>query len=434
MRIAVIGLGYVGLANLAVLSGQKSVDVVGFDHDLAKVSALNNRTFSFDEEDLKEELAKNKPLITSDPSLAFKGTTAFVISVGTPALRDGSTDLASFYEVLALIKRFARSAAFVVIRSTVPVGTAKSAASFLNKGCPYRIKVISFPEFLAEGTSFLDEKKPTRLVVGALDNESFGFIRSLKRAEIKAGVPLFEMSNESAELAKYASNAFLATKICFINEIARLAEKDGADILDVALAMGADPRIGKGALKPGIGYGGSCFSKDVASLLAQASALKAPLLLPEAAAAINLTQPLYFLKKIKKRNPELNNAKIAFVGLAYKARISDIRNSLSLVLASYLLAEGASVVAFDSSLKAREDFKERLPKVKTADSLDNALVDADLLVILNEDPSSVALDEHKLAKLMKGHAIYDAKDLYPLGYFKLFDYYSLGRKDVINSK
>jgi UDPglucose 6-dehydrogenase len=434
MSITVIGLGYVGLANLAVLSSDKSLETIGFDKDFFKVAALHDGTYPFDEESLRAELSLNKPLITSDPLQALKGSSAYLIAVGTPSLQDGTTDLSSLFDSLSLIRSYADKDAFIVIRSTVPVGTASNISAFLNKGSKHSFKVISLPEFLSEGTALADERKPARIVVGAIDKASFEFVRTLKEREIKSGVPLLEMSNESAELAKYASNAFLAMKISFINELARYSEKSGADIAAVALAVGADPRIGSAMLKPGIGYGGSCFSKDMASLINQSAAINAPLLLPEAAAAINQTQPLYFLKKIETQIPNLKGICLAISGLAYKAHISDIRNSLSLVLASCLLAEGADLVGFDVSAEARANFKKRLPKVKIVDSLEKALKGADALVILTEDESNVSLAEARLVKLMKGRSIYDSRNLYALDYFKIFDYYSIGRRDVINAK
>jgi UDPglucose 6-dehydrogenase len=434
MRITVIGLGYVGLANLAVLSSDKSLETIGFDKDFFKVAALHDGTYPFDEESLRAELSLNKPLITSDPLQALKGSSAYLIAVGTPSLQDGTTDLSSLFDSLSLIRSYADKDAFIVIRSTVPVGTASNISAFLNKGSKHSFKVISLPEFLSEGTALADERKPARIVVGAIDKASFEFVRTLKEREIKSGVPLLEMSNESAELAKYASNAFLAMKISFINELARYSEKSGADIAAVALAVGADPRIGSAMLKPGIGYGGSCFSKDMASLINQSAAINAPLLLPEAAAAINQTQPLYFLKKIETQIPNLKGICLAISGLTYKAHISDIRNSLSLVLASCLLAEGADLVGFDVSAEARANFKKRLPKVKIVDSLEKALKGADALVILTEDESNVSLAEARLVKLMKGRSIYDSRNLYALDYFKIFDYYSIGRRDVINAK
>jgi UDPglucose 6-dehydrogenase len=434
MRITVIGLGYVGLANLAVLSGDKSLETNGFDQDFSKVDALNGGTYPFDEASLKAELTLNKPVVTSDPSQALKGSSAYLIAVGTPSLQDGTTDLSSLFDSLSLVKTYADQDAFVVIRSTVPVGTASDVSAFLNKGSKHSFKVISLPEFLSEGTTLLDERKPARIVVGAADKASFGFVRTLKKREVESGVPLFEMSNESAEFAKYASNAFLAMKISFINELARYSEKSGADITAVAAAVGADPRIGSAMLKPGIGYGGSCFSKDVASLIHQAAASGTTLLLPQATAAINQTQPLYFLKKIETSTPNLKDARLVILGLAYKAHISDIRNSMSLILASYLLAQGANLIGFDVSAEAREAFKKRLPKALVVDSLEKALKGAEALIILTEDESNGSLAEPLLIKLMKGRSIYDSRNLYPLDYFKVFNYYSIGRRDVINGK
>jgi UDPglucose 6-dehydrogenase len=424
MKIAILGLGYVGLSNLAFLSSATRHEVVGYDVDETRVKALQERQYYLDEPKLNQVLKGLKDVLYTSNIKDIKDADAYFLCVGTPGNEDGSADLSALNAAVDSLSEAANKDAFLVIRSTVPVGTASALKDHL-KALAHHFIVISYPEFLAESKAFEDEETPSRFVVGCQEKEGFDFIENLRKKSISSGIPFYPMSNESAELTKYASNIFLSLKISYINELARYAEVAGANINDVALAMGADPRIGHSMLKAGVGYGGSCFPKDNKALIKGAADKDVTLLLPEAAVAVNLTQPLYFYKKILSSLPAAPATTIVLLGLSYKAGTSDIRNAVSLKLADYLLEAGYVVRGYDPSLLAREAFANASSKVQVASSLEEAIQDADALVLLTEDFAN--LDETRLIKKMKGRYLFDGRNLYSLNHFKYFTYVSVGR-------
>lgn len=425
MQIAIVGLGYVGLANLAFFAQETRATVVGYDLDKKRIETLKKGQNYLSEAKLNQVLKGLKDVAYSSSFSDIASSDAYFLCVGTPSKEDGSCDLSGLFEVVDAIKLSATKDAYLVIRSTVAVGTAAAIKERLG-GSSHHFCVISYPEFLSEGKAYEDEAMPARFVVGCAEQKGFDFIENLRKKSISSGIPLYPMGNESAELTKYASNIFLSLKISYINELARYAETSGANISDVALAMGADPRIGHAMLKAGVGFGGSCFPKDNQALLASAKEKGVTLLLPEAASAINLTQPLYFYKKILSALPDSKTSKLALLGLAYKAGTSDIRNSIALPLTSYLLEAGYSLVGYDPSPLAREAFAAAMPSLPLADSLEEALKDADALVLLTEDFAD--LDETQLMKLMKGRFLFDGRNLYSLNHFRYFHYVSIGRE------
>jgi UDPglucose 6-dehydrogenase len=425
MKLVIIGLGYVGLANVAYLVSHGQKGVVAFDCDEKKISLLKTNRFPFKEPMLNEVLGKEaKKILYTSNEKELSDADAYFVAVGTPSKADGTADLSFLNGALDTIEKVSKKSK-IIIRSTVPVGTAKKVADRLPN-----FSVISMPEFLAEGRSYEDESSPYRIVLGAKNQSDFDFIRNLRKTDVNQGVPFYYMSNESAELSKYASNIFLSMKISYVNEMARLAEAVGADINDVALAMGADPRIGHPMLKAGLGYGGSCFPKDGKALLETASEEEVPLLLAKATAAINDSQPLYFFKKIQARFPSLKGIKIALLGLAYKAGTSDLRNALSLVLAKYLLAEGAILSAYDPSEEARKAFAGVYPAITVSATKDEAIQGTDALLIVTEEGEFAALDEKRLLTEMEGRVIFDGRNLYSTHYFRYFEYISIGRAAV----
>jgi UDPglucose 6-dehydrogenase len=422
MNFVVLGLGYVGLANVAYLAKEAKEKVVAFDTDSEKIKALKSLQFPFKEVVLNDILKKeDRHILYTSSEKDITDADAYFLCVGTPSKEDGSADLSYLNSALDIIQKVSKGS-IIVIRSTVPVGTAKIVQDRLNN-----FSVISMPEFLAEGRSFEDESSPYRIVVGARKSQDFDFIQNLRKNDVNHGVPFYFMSNESAELTKYASNLFLSMKISYINEMARLAESLDADIEDVALAMGADPRIGHAMLHAGLGFGGSCFPKDGKALLNTASKEDVTMLLPEATAAINFTQPLYFLKKIRARYSSFKGVKIALLGLAYKAGTSDLRNALSLTLAKYLLEEGALLSAYDPSETVHKAFVALYPAVSVFATKEEALSGADALLIVTEEKEFANLDEKALLPLMKGRVIFDGRNLYPVHHFTYFDYISVGR-------
>ena len=425
MKIVIVGLGYVGLANVAYFAENLRADLWAYDSNSEKLAALKSAQFPFKEPALNDILKKDYKKIhyTANPQ-DLKDADAYFVCVGTPSKEDGTADLSYLNEAINEIEKNSKGSR-VIIRSTVPVGTAKTLQDRLNS-----FSFISMPEFLAEGRSYEDESSPYRIVVGARKAEDYDFIRNLRKPDVNSGVPFYFMSNESAELTKYASNIFLSMKISYINEMARLAEVMNADISDVALAMGADPRIGHAMLHAGLGYGGSCFPKDSKALLETASKEDVTMLLPEATEAINLSQPLYFLKKILAEFPSLKGVKIALLGLSYKAGTGDIRYSIALSMAKYLSEGGAILSAYDPVEIAREAFQEAEPNVAVKTSLSDAVKGTSALLILTEAREFSHLDEKALLPLMEGRIIFDGRNLYPTHHFQYFTYVSVGRAKV----
>jgi UDPglucose 6-dehydrogenase len=432
-KVRVMGLGYVGLANLAFLSLDRRLDVSGFDPDTEKIESLKKGLFYLHEPMSNQVLAtKLSPSSYSSDSASLIGADIYVIAVGTPTKPSGEADLSFLWDAISLVKEGARRECVVLVRSTVPPKTCQTISDKLNENEGCHFHAVSFPEFLSEGHAFEDEQTPSRFVVGSMDKEGFDCVRYLRENDIANGIPMFEMSCQSSELSKYAANLFLSMKISFINELSRLSEQEGADIGDIALAMGSDPRIGRSMLKAGVGFGGSCFPKDGAALLSIGKKDGVCLSLVSASQEVNRSQTDFFLMKIKRFFPSLKNQRIALLGLSYKSGTSDIRHSPSLDIAAKLIKEGAEVVAFDPSPLARWDFAKEVDLSVMAVSLTDALSDADAVVILTEDPLFASLDENALLKIVRGRFIFDGRNLYPLYYFKYFNYVSIGRKDILH--
>ncbi|MCR4562117.1 MAG: nucleotide sugar dehydrogenase [Bacilli bacterium] len=429
MKVGVLGLGYIGLANAAVLATVSKCDVIAYDVDEKRIERLNKGDFYLAERRLNEVLSKTKKKLayTSNPD-DLEGLDAYFICVGTPAKEDGSCDLTQVNEAVDLVARKTTKETYLVIRSTVEIGTGTSLREDLEKENT-KFHVISLPEFLAEGTAYEDEEKPSRFVVGVDDHESFDFIRSLRKDAINEGIPFYEMNHESAELTKYASNTFLAAKLSFMNEMSHLAEETGADITDVAKAVGADPRIGHSMFKVSLGYGGACLPKDVSALgETYAKKLGIPSFMISATRAANILQYTMTMKKIMDELEGYPNVRIAIIGLSFKAGISDIRNSPIYDLLEALTKEkGLELALYDVSKEARESSKELYPDYHVADTMDEALMDADAVLFAMDDPSYKEIEEAYLLKLMRGRTIFDCRNLFSLYRFKNFKYISMGR-------
>ena len=267
MKSVILGLGYVGLANVAYLAEHVRTSLVAFDTDEAKISALNGVQFPYEEPFLNKVLSQNaRKIFYTSKEEDIKDADLYFLCVGTPSKEDGSADLSALNSAVKLIQKSSDKSA-IIIRSTVPVGTAKKIQDQLPG-----FSVISMPEFLAEGRSYEDESNPYRIVLGARKQEDFALIRNLRKSDVNHGVPFYFMSNESAELTKYASNMFLSMKISYINAISQICEASNADVELVAEGIGMDSRIGRSFLNAGLGYGGSCFPKDIAAFIATRNA------------------------------------------------------------------------------------------------------------------------------------------------------------------
>ncbi len=427
MKIAVVGTGYVGLVAGACLADLGN-EVICVDVDEKKIAALRQGKIPIYEPGLEELVAKNarekRIFFTVDSAKAIRESRIIFIAVGTPQGKDGSADLKHVFQVAETIGRNANEPKIVVDKSTVPVGTSRKVRELIMKHSKHNVEVVSNPEFLREGSAVRDFMEPDRVVIGATSEEAGKAIYDLYRP-LECGILV--TTPESAELIKYASNAFLATKISFINEIANLSELVGADINEVAKGMGLDVRIGKHFLNAGCGYGGSCFPKDVQAIQKIAKDKNYPLEIVEATEKVNARQKLVPVQKLNKEFSSLKGKKIVLLGLAFKPNTDDMREASSIEIANALVKQGAAVVAVDPI--ARENAKKILKGIAYSDSVYEAAKGADAIVLVTEWNEFLELDFEKIAKEMKskiivdGRNVYDREKLISLG----FKYYGIGR-------
>ncbi|MDP6625007.1 MAG: UDP-glucose/GDP-mannose dehydrogenase family protein, partial [Nitrospinota bacterium] len=352
MNISVIGVGYVGLVTGACFA-EFGLNVTCCDKDKLKVDSLNKGKIPIYEPGLEELVKKNtkegRLHFTTDLSECVKGALVIFIAVGTPPKDDGSADLTFIEEVAKTIAENMDGYKVIVTKSTVPVGTGKIISEIIGqsqgeKGC---FDVVSNPEFLREGSALEDFMRPNRVVLGANSPQAIAILKDLYKPLFLIDAPFVITNVETAEMIKYASNAFLATKISFINEMANLCEKVGADVHVVAKGMGLDHRIGPKFLHPGPGFGGSCFPKDTLALVQVSKENNFRFELVEATLKVNERQKVLMLEKIKKAIGDLKNKKIAVWGLTFKPNTDDMRDAPSLDIIKGLLAKGASIKTFD---------------------------------------------------------------------------------------
>ena len=436
MKITVIGIGYVGLVTGVGLA-ELGHTVYCVDTIKEKIDLLKKGQASFYEPDLEKLMKKNinsKRLMFSHSLAEVINKTDFLfICVGTPPQADGSADLSYIYSVADQIKKLANRSKVVVVKSTVPVGTNVKIQNLLSKSKKAKFSVVSCPEFLREGRAIHDFFNPDRLVVGSDNQKSAKAVADLfKKVSAKGGkankIQKVITNKETAELIKYASNAFLATKISFINEISNLCDKVKADVSVVALGMGLDKRINPYFLQAGLGYGGSCFPKDVKALRQISGGHGYDFKLLKAVIEVNTKQRKIFMEKIERVLGDLAGKKIGLLGLAFKDNTDDIRESAAIDLAKYLVKAGASVKAYDA--KAALNAKKVLGnKVVFAGSAYEAVKNVDAAIIATEWPEFAKLDWTRVKKLMKQPIIFDGKNLLDPEKMKRskFDYYSVGR-------
>lgn len=411
MKIAVIGTGYVGLVTAAVFSHFGN-QVWALDIDKKKIKKLKKGIIPFYEPGLKELVAqglKNKNLIfTSYYSQAIPNAKIIFICVGTPAKPNGDYDLSYVIKSVKSMAKYLKNYSVICIKSTVPPSTNKQIETIIKKYTSVAFSLASCPEFLQEGSAVANFLKPSRIIIGIKDKKAEELLLKVHRP-IKA--PRLICDIKSAQLIKYAANAFLATKISFINSIARICDAIGADIKKVREGLGLDPRIGKKFLQPGIGYGGSCFPKDTWALIAYAQRLGFDFKFLKEVDNVNNEQIDYVIEKIKKVSLGLLNGKIiAILGLAFKPFTDDIREARSLVLIRKLQELGVKVKAYDPIAIANA--RKVLKKVKFCKNIEETLKNADVLVIVTEWPEFKKIDFQKAAKLMRHKAIVDARNIY----------------------
>ena len=402
--IAVIGTGYVGLVT-AVGFAELGNDVWCVDIDAAKIEALKRGDIPIYEPGLAESVAESAERLhfTTDLAPALERARLLFVAVGTPSTYSGDADLSAVHAVIASMPASDRHA--IVMKSTVPVGTGKAIRRELERSGKGGFAYVSCPEFLKEGAALDDFRHPDRVVVG--DGESWA---GDAVAELYAplGAPIVRTDIESAEMIKLASNAFLATKISFINEIANVCEETGADVLEVARGMGLDRRIGDHFLRPGVGYGGSCFPKDVSALKQLAGNSGYHFQLLTAVIEVNELQKRRVIAKLHKHLGTLVGKRIALLGLAFKPNTDDMREASSLVLAARLQGEGATVSAYDPV--AAQEAMKLMPGVEIAATVADAVRRSDAIVLVTEWPEFATLEWTELARAARGSLVIDGRN------------------------
>ena len=432
MHIAVIGSGYVGLVTGACFA-EFGVDVTCVDVDVAKIERLAKGESPIYEPGLDQLLVKNlqagRLRFTTDIEAATKQSLVIFLAVGTPPRADGAADLTFIEKATCSIAQHMDSYKVIATKSTVPVGTGKHLACLVRKHQihPIEFSVVSNPEFLREGSAISDFMRPDRVVIGSSDPEAIAIMRDLYRPLYLIETPFVITSLEGAELTKYAANAFLATKISFINEIASLCEKVGCDVHDVARAIGMDRRIGAKFLHAGPGFGGSCFPKDTMALSVIGQQFSSPTKIVDAVIEVNRHQRLSMIPKIESLAKGLEGKRAAVLGLAFKPETDDMRDAPSVEIIQGLLNRGAKVIAYDPV--ARDEAEKILPQIEYAVDEYEAANGADVLVFVTEWNQFRALDMDRIRNSMRAarvadlRNIYDPTDMREMG----FEYVGVGR-------
>ncbi|MCB9496968.1 MAG: UDP-glucose/GDP-mannose dehydrogenase family protein [Fibrobacteria bacterium] len=435
MKIAVIGTGYVGLV-AGTCFAESGNTVVCVDLNPEKVEALKAGRIPIYEPGLEEMVLRNvnanRLSFTTSTSDAVQASQVIFIAVGTPQDEDGSADLSYVLSAAREIGRAMNGPKVVVDKSTVPVGTSEKVAAAIREVTDHPVSLVSNPEFLKEGNAIEDFLKPDRVVIGTDSEEARQVMVDLYSPFVRTGKPILCMDPRSAEMTKYAANALLATKISFINEIANLCEKLGADVGKVREGIGSDVRIGPHFLFAGIGYGGSCFPKDVSALARTARDVGYDFKILDAVEAANEHQKSVILEKVKAVfGPDLSGRTFGIWGLSFKPKTDDMREAPSLTIIKGLLAAGAKVVAHDpeASHEARRILGDT---IRLVDSNYEACTDADALLVLTEWNIYQRPDFDTIKRLLKTPLVIDGRNIYSPERMKAqgFTYHSIGRKSV----
>ena len=432
MKVAIVGTGYVGLVVGACLA-ETGNDVLCADVDAAKIASLKQSKIPIYEPGLEPMVVRNQREgrlgFTTDVAQAVERSEVIFIAVGTPPDEDGSADLQHVLDVARTIGQHMNATKLVVTKSTVPVGTAEKVRAEIARHTTTPFHVCSNPEFLKEGAAVEDFMKPDRVVVGVDSDHAAKVIEELYAPFVRTGNPLIVMDIPSAEMTKYAANAMLATRISFMNQIARLCEAVGADVTHVRRGIGSDRHIGQAFLFPGPGYGGSCFPKDVKALIRTASESEVPLDVLQAVESANDAQKHVLFEKLKRHLGPLKQKTVAIWGLAFKAETDDVRESPALVLVEALLCEGVQVHVHDPA--AMKTAARHLgSRVKYATHAYDALNGADALAIVTEWLEYRNPDFARIKQLLNRPLIVDGRNLYdPVKLGRLgFTYDSIGRR------
>ncbi len=440
MNIAVVGTGYVGLVAGACFA-ETGNDVICVDVDERKVQMLREGQIPIYEPGLDDIVRRN----TEDGRLKFttslkegvQQSEVIFIAVGTPQDDDGSADLSRVLEVARGIGEHMNGPKIVVDKSTVPVGTAKLVREAILERTEFDVEVVSNPEFLKEGAAIDDFMKPDRVVIGAANEQAANVMKELYAPFVRTNNPILVMDVASAEMTKYAANAMLATRVSFMNEISGLCEKAGADINLVRIGIGTDSRIGMSFLFPGIGYGGSCFPKDVQALIKTGRDHGIEMKVPMAVEEVNARQKMVMVRRIIEHfgTENFSGKTFALWGLAFKPKTDDVRDAPALVIAEELGKRGAKIKAFDP--EANKTFQEKLgdkPYLSYVEANYDALDGVDALVVCTEWNEFRRPNFLRMKKLMKSPLIFDGRNIYdnPKMREEGFTYYSIGRPSVVS--
>ena len=433
MKIAVVGTGYVGLVVGACLA-ENGNTVICVDKDESKVDTLKVGRMPIYEPGLEELIRRNsreeRLSFSTDLAAAVQASQIVFIAVGTPQSEDGSADLQHVLGVARDVGRALNKYTVVVDKSTVPVGTARKVREAVGKETSQEFSVVSNPEFLKQGAAIEDFMKPDRVVIGIepKDERAGMLMKELYGPFTRTGAPILTMSTDSAELSKYAANSILATRISFMNEIANVCELMGADVDQVRKAIGSDRRIGTSFLFPGVGYGGSCFPKDVKALLKSSHDKGYDFRILRAVESVNDSQKERLVEKMEQHFRNLSGKTIALWGLAFKPRTDDMREAPAIPIVEGLLARGASVKAYDPAAGpvAKRIFGGR---IALCEKSYDALAGADALAIVTEWNEFREPDFEKMRSLLKAPVVFDGRNIYSPEHMRAlgFTYFSIGR-------
>ena len=432
MKITVVGTGYVGLVTGTCFS-ETGNKVTCVDIDKSKVDKLSNGQITIYEPGLEKIFLRNikegRLTFTTELEAAIEGAEIIFLALPTPPGADGSADLKYVLGVADHLGKILKDYKVIVNKSTVPVGTADKVSAAISKNYKGDYDVVSNPEFLREGVAVDDFMKPDRVVVGTRSERAKKLMSDLYAPFVRQGNPVIFMDERSSELTKYAANSFLATKISFMNEVAQLCERMGADVDMVRRGIGSDDRIGKRFLFPGIGYGGSCFPKDVQALIMSSDEVKYDFEILKAVEKVNANQKLHLVEKIKAHfKGDLKGKHIALWGLAFKPNTDDIREAPALSIIDALTTMGATIAAYDP--EAMPNVKAQIgDKIKYATNQYEALNGADFLIIATEWSEFRTPDFERIEKEIKNKIIFDGRNLFEVSKMKELGYHyeSIGR-------
>ena len=432
MNIAVIGTGYVGLVAGSCFA-ESGNDVVCVDNDVAKIEKLQKGVIPIYEPGLPEIIDRNlreqRLTFSTDIDAAVRKSFIMFIAVGTPTAENGAADLSAVHQVATAIGRAMDRYKVIVIKSTVPVGTSEQLREIIKKETKHQFDLLSNPEFLKQGAAVEDFMKPDRVVVGADDVRAAEMLRDLYAPFVRTGSPVLIMDNRSAEMVKYAANAFLAARISFMNEVANLCEQVGANIEMIRKGIASDSRIGPAFLFAGVGFGGSCFPKDIRALAQTGRENKYEMKILNAVDAVNVDQALRFVEKVRGHfEGNLRDKRFGVWGLAFKPRTNDMRDAPAIRIIETLLSEGATVTGYDPEAmeEAARIFGSR---IKLVSNNYGCLEGADALLLLTEWQAFRNPNFERMKTLMRQPVVFDGRNVYDPAQLRQvgFTYYSVGR-------